>query len=69
MKKNKVVFISGSSRGIGKGIAKLLLESGYTVIINGRKDLSLNKTFKEFSNLFPNKIFSINIFVKFFNTN
>jgi len=59
MKKNKIVFISGSSRGIGKEIAKFLLESGYTVIINGRKDSSLNKTFKEFSNLFPNKVFSI----------
>lgn len=34
--KNKVVIITGSSRGIGKSLAKELCELGASVVINGR---------------------------------
>ena len=42
--KGKVVFITGSTRGIGLGIAKTLLKDGCDVIINGRNQERLNKT-------------------------
>ena len=59
MKKNKIIFISGSSKGIGKGIAKYLLKSDYSVIINGRNEDTLNKTFNELSQISNDQIFSI----------
>lgn len=49
MKKNSIVLITGSSKGIGKGVAKYLLSKDYKVIINGRNKSSLQKTFKELS--------------------
>lgn len=42
--KKKVALVSGSSRGIGKGIAKRLIENNYIVYINGRDLESLEKT-------------------------
>ena len=33
---NKVVFVSGSSSGIGFSIAKVLYDEGCTVILNSR---------------------------------
>ncbi len=35
---NKVAFITGSTRGIGKQIAITLAESGYDIAINYRKE-------------------------------
>jgi len=35
---NRVVFVTGSSRGIGLGIAKAFVANGDTVILNGCKD-------------------------------
>jgi 3-oxoacyl-[acyl-carrier protein] reductase len=43
----KVVLVTGSSKGIGKGIAKKLLENGYIVYINGRNTQDLEITLKE----------------------
>ena len=40
--KNKKVFVSGSSRGIGFGIAKKFIEEGADVVINGRNEDKLN---------------------------
>lgn len=40
--KNKTAFVSGSTQGIGFAIAKQLLQEGATVIINGRKEESVN---------------------------
>lgn len=34
---NKVIYITGGTRGIGFGIVKVLLEKGYTVAFSGRK--------------------------------
>lgn len=36
MLENKVVIITGSTRGIGKGLAQIFLENGAQVVINGR---------------------------------
>ena len=50
--KNKVVFVSGSSKGIGKDIALKFLHEGCHVIINGRNEQRLKKISKElFNNL------------------
>jgi NAD(P)-dependent dehydrogenase (short-subunit alcohol dehydrogenase family) len=37
-----VVVITGSSRGIGRGIAKVLGERGATVYVTGRTEVSGN---------------------------
>ena len=41
---NKVAIVTGSSRGIGKGIAKELLLAGSKVILNGRNEDRLKAT-------------------------
>ena len=35
MSKNKTALVTGSSSGIGEGIAKILLQKGYRVIMHG----------------------------------
>lgn len=49
--KNQIALITGSSRGIGKGIAKLFAEEGATVIINGISAEIVNQTVNEFLGL------------------
>ena len=39
----RICLISGSSRGIGKGIASVLIREGYTVYITGRNEQSLKQ--------------------------
>jgi 3-oxoacyl-[acyl-carrier protein] reductase len=41
---DKIVFITGSSRGIGRGIAEAFLREGASVILNGRDPDRLDKT-------------------------
>ncbi|MCA9386919.1 SDR family oxidoreductase [Candidatus Dojkabacteria bacterium] len=46
----KTILITGSSRGIGKAIAKLAVNSGYRVILHGKTDSpELKETEKELS--------------------
>lgn len=40
---NKIVFITGSSRGIGWGIAKAFAQAGSNIILNGRKAIPADK--------------------------
>tara|TARA_B100000242_G_scaffold283005_1_gene244819 strand:- start:7859 stop:8617 length:759 start_codon:yes stop_codon:yes gene_type:complete len=46
--KDKAVLITGSSKGIGKEIAKDFLNNGANIIINGRDANTLRKTLIEF---------------------
>lgn len=45
--KGKLALVTGSSAGIGKGIAKCLLQEGAVVVINGRNETTLSKTAEE----------------------
>jgi len=51
---NKRVFISGSTKGIGKAIARTLAAEGATVIINGRSQNSIEEALKEIRKEVPN---------------
>jgi len=53
---NKVFIISGSSRGIGKGIAQVLLQEGACVALTGRDKDCLAATYDEMRRDFPGKI-------------
>ena len=59
MNENSIVFITGSSKGIGKGVAQYLLSKDYKVIINGRNKSSLNETFNELSKNSKNNLFNV----------
>jgi NAD(P)-dependent dehydrogenase (short-subunit alcohol dehydrogenase family) len=45
--KDQVVLVSGSSRGIGRGLAEGFAQRGATVIVTGREKETLEKTAKE----------------------
>jgi len=44
----KTVLVTGSSRGIGKSIAKAFYDEGCTLVLNGRNKNTLLQTLKEF---------------------
>jgi 3-oxoacyl-[acyl-carrier protein] reductase len=52
---DKIYIVSGSSRGIGKGICQVLLEEGASVVLNGRDEASLKQTNEEFCGEYPNR--------------
>jgi 3-oxoacyl-[acyl-carrier protein] reductase len=54
---NQVVFIAGSSRGIGRGIAQAFLAEGARIILTGRDEASLHATQSELAA--PEKILAI----------
>jgi len=51
--KGKVAVISGSSRGIGKAIARGFLGEGCSVVVSGRNRERLDRTVQELSTEFP----------------
>lgn len=61
---NKIVLITGSTRGIGKSIAKLFVKNNATVIICGRNIESSKKTIEELStelNINKDKLFPLEL--------
>lgn len=52
--KDKTVFISGSTAGIGFATAQMLLNEGAQVIVNGRSDESVNRAISQLKEQFPN---------------
>ena len=46
---DKVAFVAGSSRGIGKGIAAVFLEEGARVVVTGRDPAALERASAELS--------------------
>ena len=52
---NRVVLITGSSRGIGKGIAEVFLREGARVVLTGRSETGLDETVYGFSKQFGEK--------------
>lgn len=51
--KGKTAFISGSTAGIGFGIAQTLLAEGASVIVNGRTMQSVNQAISRLKEAFP----------------
>ncbi len=55
----EIVFVTGSSRGIGKAIAEEFLKEGYTVIVHGGHDQEcLDATYQEFLAVYAS-VFSV----------
>ena len=49
--KGKTALITGSSKGIGKEIARLLHDEGCNIVLNSRNDDELKNTVKNFTNV------------------
>ena len=49
--KNQVVVITGSTKGIGKGIALKVAEEGGKVVVSGFEEEIIAKTQKEYADL------------------
>jgi len=54
---NKNYIVSGSSRGIGLAIARILLQEGAQVMITGRNKEDVASVVNNFSNRFPGKVY------------
>lgn len=51
---NKVIYITGGTKGIGFGIAEILLKNGYFVAISGRRDDDVKRAESQLSEISPN---------------
>ncbi len=56
---NKVAYITGGTKGIGKGVAEKMLEAGYKVAISGRTKSSVDVVAKELSEKYQGEVLSI----------
>lgn len=54
--KQKTIVITGSTRGIGFGLAKEFLTLGHKIVINGRMVEKLSKAISELENINPDLI-------------
>ena len=59
MTKNKIIIISGSSKGIGRGIAEKFLKKNNKVLINSRNLIDLDRTYKNLKIKYKNKILMV----------
>lgn len=57
--KNKAILITGGSRGIGKHIAKRMIDEGAEVIITGRSEKILRATAKELGKMCHAMVFDV----------
>ena len=57
--KNKVAFITGGSKGIGFGVAKVLMLEGMKVVITSRSQESANKAATELNELGSGEAFGV----------
>ncbi|RLG80888.1 MAG: short-chain dehydrogenase [Thermoprotei archaeon] len=55
----KKFLVTASTRGIGKGIAKVLLREGAVVTINGRSDDSVRRAVSELSSIARNRVYGV----------
>lgn len=62
---SKVIYITGGTKGIGFGIAEVLLKNGYKVAISGRKQEDVDKAVSELKNI-SESIFGISSDVRNF---
>ena len=53
--KEKIFLVTGASKGIGRAIAKGLLQEGAKVAVLARKEFGVNKVVSEFANEFDGK--------------
>ena len=58
-KKQKHVVITGSSKGLGKAMAKQFCKKGDKVVINSRNVVNLFHTFQELNAQFPGQVIAI----------
>jgi len=57
--KNRVAFVAGSSRGIGRAIALSLLQEGCRVCITGRESSALSGAEEDLRSKFPDRVLAI----------
>lgn len=49
----KTIVVTGSTRGIGYGLAKSFLEMGHRVVVNGRREAGVKETLAKLGETFP----------------